>query len=175
MLGALGTYVVLNPHLVPAGWGWGFGTLAGAIAPSSGKIGNCTCGIHYRCQNRSKKSRFLNPKTKRLTRLLRSCHITGGGSGALRLVGVRFLRLLGRSLGFFRDNRAFLGINRISVMFAVFGRAISNDQINFPCSVSSSALFIVPSGTRTRAIFSACSLVIFARLSGEAEAIVAMA
>jgi hypothetical protein len=30
-----------------------------------GNIGNCTCGIHYRCQNRSKKSRLLALKTSK--------------------------------------------------------------------------------------------------------------
>jgi MFS family permease len=31
MLGALGTYVVLNPHLVPASWGWRLSFILGGL------------------------------------------------------------------------------------------------------------------------------------------------
>ena len=42
-----------------------------------------------------------------------------------------------------------------SVMFFVPGFAMSNDQIKSPCSFSSSALLIIPSGTFVSAVFSA--------------------
>src|ERR1700730_16203258 len=48
-----------------------------------------------------------------------------------------------------------------SVMFFVPGFAMSNDQIKRPCSLSSSALLIIPSGTFVSAAFSARLFVTF--------------
>src|SRR6516225_9470147 len=42
-----------------------------------GKIGNCTCGIHHRCQNPPKKSRLLCGKNGSFRFLTRLTHYRG--------------------------------------------------------------------------------------------------